>query len=185
MWLALGLHRRPIHRYQQSRCHFPITSAPVIKAMYTGWEFYDPRPSKAAMQAHYKWNHSPSCGKAGHLYLKNERASSDCPHHLGKMVEKVAAMMVSAHCEVNSFHPGQYRFRGGRSAADAVGVTIAQTQEAWSRKLHHRGPSYGRRFCLSQLCQRMPPTKDARHGLGRIGTWSGGPTDRRVMSVDG
>ena len=69
-----------------------------------------------SMQAHYKWNHSPSCGKAGHLYLKNERASSDCPHHLGKMVEKVAAMMVSAHCEVSGFHPGQHRFREGRSA---------------------------------------------------------------------
>ena len=46
---------------------------------------------------------------------------------LGKMVEKVAAMMVGAHCDqVRDFHKGQYGCRTGRSAVDAVGVTIAQ-----------------------------------------------------------
>ena len=43
-------------------------------------------------------------------------------------------MMVSAHCAASGgFHPGQYGYRMGRSAVDAVGVAIAQTQEAWSR----------------------------------------------------
>ena len=53
---------------------------------------------------------------------------------LGKVVEKVAAMLVSAHCErVRGFHPGQHGCRTERSAVDAVGVTIAQVQEAWGR----------------------------------------------------
>ena len=53
---------------------------------------------------------------------------------LGKMVEKVAAMMVGAHCDqTKGFHPGQYGCRAGRSAVDPVGVTIAQVQEAWGR----------------------------------------------------
>ena len=52
---------------------------------------------------------------------------------LGKMVEKVAAMMVGAHCDrIRGFHPGQYGCRKGRSAVDAGGVTIAQVQEAWA-----------------------------------------------------
>lgn len=54
---------------------------------------------------------------------------------LGRIVEKVAAKLVSSHCETRgTFHPGQYGCRSQRSAVDAVGVVIAQTQEAWSRK---------------------------------------------------
>ena len=50
---------------------------------------------------------------------------------LGKMVEKVAAIMVSAHCKATGcFHPVQYGCRTRRSAVDAVGVAIVQTQEA-------------------------------------------------------
>ena len=46
----------------------------------------------------------------------------------------VAAELVEAHCDrVQGFHPGQYGCRKGRSAVDAVGVTIAQVQEAWGR----------------------------------------------------
>ena len=53
---------------------------------------------------------------------------------LGKMVGKVAAMLVSAHCEsMGWFHPGQYGCRIRLSAVDAVGVVIAQTHEAWKR----------------------------------------------------
>ena len=51
---------------------------------------------------------------------------------LGKMVEKVVADMISCHCEtVEGFHRGQYGCRMKRSAVDAVGVAIAQVQEAW------------------------------------------------------
>ena len=50
------------------------------------------------------------------------------------MVEKVVPGLISEHCEANDgFHPGQYGCRVKRSAVDAVGVVIAQTQEAWSR----------------------------------------------------
>ena len=43
-------------------------------------------------------------------------------------------MMVSAHCEaMGRFHPGQYGCRVRCSAVDAVGVAIAQIQEAWRR----------------------------------------------------
>ena len=53
---------------------------------------------------------------------------------LGKIVEKVVAMLVSAHCEtLGGFHLGQYGCRSQRSAVDAVGVVIAQTQEMWRR----------------------------------------------------
>ena len=46
------------------------------------------------------------------------------------MVEEVVEMLASAHCEsIMGFHPGQYGCRTGRSAADAVGVTIAQAQD--------------------------------------------------------
>lgn len=54
---------------------------------------------------------------------------------LGKMVEKVSAMLVSAHCEATgSLRPGQYGCRMRRSAVDAAGVIMTQTQEAWSRR---------------------------------------------------
>ena len=53
---------------------------------------------------------------------------------IGKMVEKVAADLISEHCEATQgFHPGQYECRAGHLAVDAVGVAIAQVQEAWKR----------------------------------------------------
>ena len=53
---------------------------------------------------------------------------------LGKMVEKLAADLISVHCEaLGKFHPGQYGGRPQRSAVDAVEVVIAQAQEAWKR----------------------------------------------------
>ena len=49
-------------------------------------------------------------------------------------MEKVAAILISIHCEAfDKFHPGQYGGRPQRSAVDAVGVVIAQAQEAWKR----------------------------------------------------
>ena len=75
----------------------------------------------------------PKPGKDDYGLAKSYRVISllNC---LGKMVEKVAAMMVSAHCEATGqFHPGQYGCRARRSAVDAVAITIAQTQEAWRR----------------------------------------------------
>ena len=52
---------------------------------------------------------------------------------LGKM--EVAEMIVGAHCvQIRGFHPGQYGCRAGRSAVDAVGVTMALVQEAWGRR---------------------------------------------------
>ena len=56
------------------------------------------------------------------------------PKCLGKMVEKVAAMPVAIHCgTTRGFHPGQYGCRAKRQGLGAVGITVAQTQEAWSR----------------------------------------------------
>ena len=50
------------------------------------------------------------------------------------MVGKVVVDLVSEHCEATrGFHPGQYGCRTSRSAVDAVGVAIAQVQEAWKR----------------------------------------------------
>ena len=75
----------------------------------------------------------PKPGKGNYSLAKSYRCISllNC---LGKMVEKVVAMLVNAHCEsIMGFHPGQYRCRTGRSAADVVGVTIAQVQEAWGQ----------------------------------------------------
>ena len=75
----------------------------------------------------------PKPGQDDYSLAKSYRCISllNC---LGKMVEKVAAMLVSAHCErVRGFHPGQYGCRTRRSAVDALGVTIAQVQEAWGR----------------------------------------------------
>ena len=72
-------------------------------------------------------------GKDDYSLAKSYRCISllNC---LGKMVEKVAAELVGAHCDrVQGSHPGQYGCRRGRSAVDAVGVTIAQVQEAWGR----------------------------------------------------
>ena len=44
------------------------------------------------------------------------------------------ADLISLHCEaMNKFHPGQYGGRPQRSALDAVGVVMAQAQEAWKR----------------------------------------------------
>ena len=72
----------------------------------------------------------PKPGKEGYSLAESCRCVSllNC---LG-MMGKVAAELVGAHCDqVQGFHPGQYGCRRGRSAVDAVGVTIAQVQEAW------------------------------------------------------
>ena len=51
------------------------------------------------------------------------------------MVEKVETDLISTHCEaLDTFHPGQYGGRPQRSAVDAVGVVVAQIQEAWRRE---------------------------------------------------
>ena len=50
------------------------------------------------------------------------------------MVEKLAADLISVHCEaLDKFHPGHYGRRPQRSAVDAVEVVIAQAQEAGKR----------------------------------------------------
>ena len=75
----------------------------------------------------------PKLGKDGYSLAKHYRCISllTC---LGRLMEKVAAMMVGADCErVRDFHPGQFGCRSGRSAVDTVGVTIAQVQEDWGR----------------------------------------------------
>ena len=72
----------------------------------------------------------PKPGKANYGLDKAYRVISllNC---LGKMVEKVVADLISLHCEaMNKFHPGQYGGRPQRSAVDAVGVVMAQAQEA-------------------------------------------------------
>ena len=76
----------------------------------------------------------PKPGKPDYGVAKAYRVISllNC---LGKMVEKVAAILISNHCErEGAFHPGQYGCRAQRSSTDAVGLAIARTQEAWSRK---------------------------------------------------
>ena len=75
----------------------------------------------------------PKPGKDDYSIAKAYRCISllNC---LGKIVEKVVADLISRHCEATGgFHPGQYGCRTKRSAVDAVGVAIAQVQEAWSR----------------------------------------------------
>ena len=75
----------------------------------------------------------PKPGRGDYGLAKSYRVISllNC---LGKIVEKVAAMLVSAACEIQgTFHRGQYGCRAQRSAVDPVGVVIAQTQEAWSQ----------------------------------------------------
>ena len=76
----------------------------------------------------------PKPGKDEYGLAKSYRVISflNC---LGKIVEEVAARMLSAHCEAaGRLHPGQYGCRMRRLVADAVSVAIAQTQEAWSRQ---------------------------------------------------
>ena len=73
----------------------------------------------------------PKPGKDDYGLAKSYRVISllNC---LGKMVEKGAEMLVSAHCEATGrFHSGQYGRRVRRSAVEAAGVAISQTQEAW------------------------------------------------------
>ena len=106
---------------------------------------WDPDRIVALLRAHIRLGYHPARwkvargvtipkpGRDDYSLAKSYRCISllNC---LGKMVEKVAAMLVSAHCErVRGFHPGQYGCRTGRSAVDAVGVTIEQVQEAWGR----------------------------------------------------
>ena len=80
-----------------------------------------------------RWVIIPKPGKDDYSIAKAYRCISlvNCR---GKIVEKVAADLISRHCEATGgFHPGQYGCRTKRSAVDAVGVAIAQVQEAWSR----------------------------------------------------
>ena len=80
---------------------------------------------------------------------------------LGKIFEKVAAMMVSAHCgTTGGSHPGQYGCRARRPAVDTVGVTIAQSQ---GPRTDHRRPPHGRHSGLPQCGQGLPPPRDPYH----------------------
>ena len=66
----------------------------------------------------------PKPGKDDYAAAKSYRciALLNC---LGKMVEKVAAYLISEHCEASrGFHPGQYGCRAKHSAVDGVGVAI-------------------------------------------------------------
>jgi ribonuclease HI len=108
---------------------------------------WDPRRVVAVIRAHVRLGIHPAQwkvakgviirkpGKDNYGAAKAYRCISllNC---LGKMVEKVVASLISEQCEsVGGFHPGQYGCRAKRSAVDAVGVAIAQVQEAWSRKV--------------------------------------------------
>jgi hypothetical protein len=54
---------------------------------------------------------------------------------LGKVVEKVAAIIISKHCEVlECLHEGQFGSRKQRGAVDAVAMMIATVEEAWKQK---------------------------------------------------
>lgn len=98
---------------------------------------WEPDRVEALVRAHIrlgahpaKWKTSrgvtiPKPGKDDYGLANAYRAISllNC---LGKTVEKVATMLVRAHCEATQgFHPGQYGCRAGRSVVDAVGVAIA------------------------------------------------------------
>lgn len=75
----------------------------------------------------------PKPGKDGYTTAKTYWCIS-LLNRLGKMVEKVAADLISEHCKAaRGFRPGQYGCRAKRSATDAVGVAIAQVQEVWKR----------------------------------------------------
>lgn len=72
----------------------------------------------------------PKLGRDDYSLAKSYRCISllNC---LGKMIEKVGAMLVGTHCnQIEGFHPVQYGCRAGRWAVDAVGVAIAQVQDA-------------------------------------------------------
>ena len=120
----------------------PDGIGPLAIACVYGW---DPHRIEALIRAHIRLGIHPDRwkiargvtitkpGKDDYSLAKSYQCISllNC---LGKMVEKVTAMMVSAHCEaVRGLHPGHYGCRAQRSAVHAVGVTIAQAQEAWGR----------------------------------------------------
>jgi len=55
---------------------------------------------------------------------------------LGKVVEKIAAEVISTYCEAAGvLHPGQMGSRKRRSAIDAVACLIQTVHEAWNQKL--------------------------------------------------
>ena len=75
----------------------------------------------------------PKPGKDDYSLAKAYRVISllDC---LGKVVEKVAAYLLSNQCErTGALNPGQYGSRPQRSAVDAVGLAMARTQQAWTQ----------------------------------------------------
>ena len=75
----------------------------------------------------------PKPGKDDYSQAKAYRVISllDC---LGKVVEKVAAYLISNQCErTGALDRGQYGSRPQRSAVDAVGLAMARTQQAWTQ----------------------------------------------------
>ena len=114
----------------------------AIKCLFD-WE---PERTTALVRAHIRlgfhperWKTArgitiPKPGKDDYSQAKSYRVISllDC---LGKVMEKVAAYLLSNQCErTGALHQGQYGSRSQRSAVDAVGLAIARTQQAWSQK---------------------------------------------------
>lgn len=111
----------------------------------------------------------PKPGKDDYSAAKAYRVIS------GKMVEKVAAMLVSAHCEMSrGFHPGQYGCRPRRSAVYSVEVAIVRTRGAWKPGMYHRSTTDGRGSRLPQRGKRVPPKGGVRQDWMR--PWFAGLT---------
>jgi hypothetical protein len=74
----------------------------------------------------------PKPGMPSYSTVKSYRVISllNC---LGKVTE-VIATMISNHCELGGLHNGQYGCHRGRSAIDAVGMLVANVQQAWTGK---------------------------------------------------
>ena len=148
----------------------------AIRCLYD----WDPRRVEALIRTHVRvgvhpdrWKVSrgvaiPKPGKDDYSAAKAYRVISllNC---LGKMVEKIVAMLVSAQCELTGgFHAGQYGCQAHRSAVDAVGVVIARTQEAWKRGVYRWCPPHGCGGGLPKRGKRLPSQKDAGPEPGRV-----------------
>lgn len=116
----------------------------------------------------------PKPGKDDYGLAKSYRIISllSC---LGKIVEKVAAMMVSAHCETDGDpHPGRYDFDPGRTAAERSARPLRRSESPLPRP-RRRGaeaasprPSLWTSLPPSQAWPGASCPKDERHGAGRM-----------------
>lgn len=107
------------------------------------------------------------------VYGRTNKSITQHTRIIGVITSHLPARLRGQNSRKDRGYAGQRSLRGlrgcraQRSAADAVGVVMAQTQEAWSRKRITGALLMDAAATFPSCRSWIPTAKDAKHGAGR------------------